>query len=1843
MALLSHVNARVKSRPAIKLPLLPLASLYAASADATVRAFALVYAGMAADRAPPGERVASVPHLISGVSTRPRESGATALRLAVDALVAGGSGPTAAAPLAEAGAFLSDAGDARSVLSFVATLLLYQPPGRAPTAPPPPASALQTAAALQVAAGAAVAAPAGPLADERRPPPLTLADGRTLPGGLTPADVAAVEGQAPPPDRTTLVARKGAALSFVSSRAFTAAVSGDAPLAALAPDLAYVYAVASADADDGVARKGEDLLKKALGEGPSSTDVLENSTLVRRLLRLVVGGTPASLDADGGGVPALEAGAPLHADHAAPSPPQLATRALSLLSRSRAAAAAFPAAARAVDVTVFGTAPPTVAAAGAEYLVWILRHAPDDALAPRAPTVLSRLLAAVDAPSEGGAVPTAARATAYQAIAALARRAPACLAAAGPDAARTLFTALASEPAGVRAAAQEAVASAAAAYAGVTGDAAGALADLLLEAAASDDAAVRLCAATWAARLFTRSHLPSRWVCILASGDATLAVREAGEVGLFAGVDDRRGPPLPDAKKTGRAAAAKRTASGDLKDASPPPPPPVDLLAPSPAASSAPPAVDELVRYAEARVPGLMRPPAVGAAAAAGAVGPPLAPGPFRALVRFAAECRSADATPEPPASYLALLDSALGPACPSPLRAAALAALVADAAAGHGSALATRYADSDGAELLRRELGCVDAAARRDAAQLVALAAASGDAPATLTRLTAAASTPTGRFEARDGALSAIGYLLARPAGRADAAVATAALSSLVEAAGSTDAALAATAVAAIGVAALGGPLPGAETDTVDTLATTLTSTREPAVASAAALALGRAAAGNPPAAVRAVTALLALATSKPPPPETVVTSAADGLVWAFGGHGTPVTGPLIGDGRAGSGRSAAMLGATPAAPPAEAAPPPPGTTAARAVLLDALLGTPGGATPALALAPSAPARAAAAAWLASLLTACGGAAELRTRPRLEAAQRALNALLADGGDAAADAAPRGLVAIYALAPDDDTRSSLVDGLSAALSGAGTGAAAASTTAIKADASTKLFDGGALGAAPPSAGGGALTTLGEINALATDAGDPSLVYKFLALAASGRDARAASGAALSLAALASSLGAARGALTCALLPRVWRASHDPAPAVRDAMASILSALTDGDEKAALAAHGDAVLAGLLKDATARAWREREAACRACVGLLASGPPSVRTGASLASVANVALRCADDVKPSVRAAGSSLLRAARGSALKALDPARAAADPAAAADVLAGLLPPLVTEALPTAATEVRGAILDTVAALAAAAPRVALAPLAPVIVPPFLEALSALEDARLNELEQHVSALGLDGSSLESARVAASAASKPAAVLDAALAAVADDPAAVAALAPALGDALKRGVGAASRAGAARFVGVLAARAPDAVRPLARKLLSALLTGAKSGGGAGGAVRGAYATAAAAVARVAPEKDVTDFTSALAALGRDPAAPPAHRELAAVAALALHRGAADAAASAAAAFVPLSFIGRQDDDAGVAAAWTSFWDEAAPGVGAAWRLHGVELAEAVVSGLAAPQHAARAAAAAALADAAAVVASDGLAPHAGALADAVCGALGGAYWDGKESVARAGGALIACVGQVAPDAATRVAAAMVAAAQRPKPGFAGAALAALATAAPKLPPASAADALAVAVDRLAAAADAAPPARTGKDDPPARPPPAADAAAAVAALAAVAPASAVASVGDRAATAVATLLGPSHPWADRVAAAAPAGALAKGAAAAAPSWITATILPALTTATREPKIVAVREKAVDALGMVAGASGEAGAAAAAELARVAASDASDAVKTRATAAAAKAAAEKKG
>ena len=155
MAILGHINKRVKGDASILLPLGGLAKLFLSTDHPMVSNFALVYVEMAFARVPAAERATLLPKLLVGMAARQVAQQDTLLQLLLLALPTLPL-PKVAAELKGSEAslpFLEVAADRSLALRHLLDVLLYLPPctrGQAEGAPPPAPPGLSHAAAKRV-------------------------------------------------------------------------------------------------------------------------------------------------------------------------------------------------------------------------------------------------------------------------------------------------------------------------------------------------------------------------------------------------------------------------------------------------------------------------------------------------------------------------------------------------------------------------------------------------------------------------------------------------------------------------------------------------------------------------------------------------------------------------------------------------------------------------------------------------------------------------------------------------------------------------------------------------------------------------------------------------------------------------------------------------------------------------------------------------------------------------------------------------------------------------------------------------------------------------------------------------------------------------------------------------------------------------------------------------------------------------------------------------------------------------------------------------------------------------------------------------------------------------------------------------------------------------------------------------------------------------------------------------------------------------------------------------------------------------------------------------------------
>ncbi|CAI5535827.1 unnamed protein product [Closterium sp. Naga37s-1] len=661
---------------------------------------------------------------------------------------------------------------------------------------------------------------------------------------------------------------------------------------------------------------------------------------------------------------------------------------------------------------------------------------------------------------------------------------------------------------------------------------------------------------------------------------------------------------------------------------------------------------------------------------------------------------------------------------------------------------------------------------------------------------------------------------------------------------------------------------------------------------------------------------------------------------------------------------------------------------------------------------------RCAGAVWLMSLLSFCGHHASMqRLLPQL---QDAFSALLGDSNELTQEMASRAMSRIYTLG-DAGTKQLLVAALVANLTGAAgqkrSGKLLGDTEVFTEDSvarntSSSSMRAGAAGSSSSAASsaGRAQSSVGvstyrELCSVATDMGQPDLIYRLMDIANHHAALNSNRGAAFSFAAVAAEAGAALEPHLPALLPRLLRMMYDPNRPLAEAAGHIWRALVR-EPKATVDRHFDEIVNDLMGNVTGRLWRNREAACLALADLL----PSRRfaeVSSHLEQVWVVSFRACDDIKDSVRVAGEKLCRAATSLTVRLCDPTLTPrADAHAACSVV---LPVLLAQGMTSSVGSVRHLALSTTAKLAKGA-GASVQPHLAALVPAMLEALSGLEDQNLNYAEQHAERVGISSEKLEAARLAMSRDTPMWHTLDACLQQV--DESCLPDLLPTLKSLTRSSVGLNTRVGVARFISLLIPRAgPTAMRPHAPAFLKTLTLALFSERTSAG--RRAFSAAAADMAKcaggAAVEKTVGETCGKY--LGEEAAGQKDVRLCCALLMRDVGKACPDDMPPCHHVLLPTLLLGRHDEDEAVRAVWEEAWDNVGVAASAAVREHAGDIAPTLTAAASSSSWTRRCQAAAAMQAVVKAMGTD--TPHTVLLQflSALLPQLPGRLWEGKEQL----------------------------------------------------------------------------------------------------------------------------------------------------------------------------------------------------------------------------------------
>jgi len=646
---------------------------------------------------------------------------------------------------------------------------------------------------------------------------------------------------------------------------------------------------------------------------------------------------------------------------------------------------------------------------------------------------------------------------------------------------------------------------------------------------------------------------------------------------------------------------------------------------------------------------------------------------------------------------------------------------------------------------------------------------------------------------------------------------------------------------------------------------------------------------------------------------------------------------------------------------------------------------------------------RAAGAPWLLCLLRHAGAHPNLQGQ--VAELQQHFTFMLGERSEFVQEVGSRGLGLVYEMCGDDKVRDELVATLAKALM---SGAVAAPSKGKGRERDEQVFEEGTLKIDDKALGDGSLTTYKELCTVATELGQPELIYKFLNLAGHQKVWNSRRGAAFGFSFIADQAAERLKPHLPQLVPKLYRYQFDPNEKVQEAMAGLWQTVAPDPAKA-LEEYLPNIFQELIPSCGSRLWRVREASCMGLANLL-GGKRFAQVEGNLVEVYRMSLRAMDDVKETVRKAGLALNRAVAGMCLRLCDPSQSG--PEVATKALALVLPLLLEEGISQPAEEVRGAAIAQLAKIARLA-GAAIRPFISRIAPVLLESLSSLEPQANTYLQLNADKYNVSAEALERARAAVSKGTPLAETVDI-CARFADEKGADDML-PAMVPIVRSGVGLPTRMGVAKFIGQLALShaCNHAVRRHSSKLLKTLAVAiGPSSGDRSAVVRQAMAGAAAKVVAVAKETAVEEYVKQLISLYTE-AGPedPAARAAVGAALKEVLASAADAARDFLPLFLPIAFVARFDGEDSTRELFQQVWEEGAGATASGVRLYGAEIAEAVARGLEAPHWSARKCAARAAAAFAGALGEGHEVPRAGELLGPLRAAVGGKIWEGKEEV----------------------------------------------------------------------------------------------------------------------------------------------------------------------------------------------------------------------------------------
>ncbi|KAL6941976.1 hypothetical protein ACO0QE_003139 [Hanseniaspora vineae] len=420
----------------------------------------------------------------------------------------------------------------------------------------------------------------------------------------------------------------------------------------------------------------------------------------------------------------------------------------------------------------------------------------------------------------------------------------------------------------------------------------------------------------------------------------------------------------------------------------------------------------------------------------------------------------------------------------------------------------------------------------------------------------------------------------------------------------------------------------------------------------------------------------------------------------------------------------------------------------------------------------------------------------------------------------------------------------------------------------------TELFDKGDL-----NTGDGSVSTYKDVMSLATEVGDPSLVYKFMSMAKSSSLWSSKKGLAFGLTAIVSKTSLSNmllqnGDLAKKLIPKLFRYRFDPNEQVSASMNHMWKVLVPNSSEI-VEEYFDLIIEELLTSIGDREWRVREASAAALRDLLQLFPQS-KYEQNLERIWTMAFRTMDDIKDSVRQEGLRLTRVISNILVKSIDKNKGSAESKKVLDILVPFL--MGPKGLNSDAEEVRDFSLQTVITLVKDCNPQAIQKYIPSLIEDLCLLLSSLEPQMINYVALNADKYDINMNLLDAKRAHQANESPIMDTIEKLIEMV--EPASYEQLFDAVVTTVRKAVGLPSKVGAAKLIKLCCTKAPVEISPSSGKFLKVCLNNLKNSNNE--MITSAYAVAFGYLFKNAPLSKMIKYSEKLVALYFEPSSSSA-------------------------------------------------------------------------------------------------------------------------------------------------------------------------------------------------------------------------------------------------------------------------------------------------------------------------------------------------------------------------